>query len=282
MGSLNETTQRMSSVSYFVMSELRNTFVPFLIYLVAMGVAMVAVLVFLTLGDMKESKYRSIETKLKYMESSKQVDCKLAEEDLQKALKEVASKESEFVELTKRLNECYEEVSKSRDIYAKIANPCALFVIAAMFGACFLAFVYPPASLTPISHFVWFCEAVLMLYLIFPFQMSVPILFGPLFSLLFEAFALKKQTNNMELLTLRPETDADKNADGWSNSAYSNAEIAYFVTIKILLHVSIHIIGVYLKLSIQAIKRDTFIKVGYFLQNIAHMDMACLHLCSFY
>jgi hypothetical protein len=249
-----------SSVSYFVNFDLSQSFVPFLVYLVGMGVSMVAVLVFLTIGDMKESKYRSIETKLKYMESSKQVDCKLAEEDLQKALKEVASKETEFVELTRRLNECYEEVSKSRDIYAKIANPCALFVIAAMFGACFLAFVYPPASLTPLSHFVWFCESVLMLYLIFPFQMAVPLLFGPLFSVLFEAFALKKQANSMELLTLRPETN-EQGLDGWSTSHYSNAEIAYFVTIKVLLHLSVHIIGVYLKLSIQAIKRDTFIKV---------------------
>lgn len=253
----------MSSVSYFVISELSDSFVPFLVYLLVMGLSMVAVLVFLTMGDMKESKYRSIETKLKYMESSKQVDCKLAEEDLQKALKEVASKESEFVELTKRLNECYEEVSKSRDVYAKIANPCALFVIAAMFGACFLAFVYPPASLTPVSHFVWFCEAVLMLYLIFPFQMAVPVLFGPLFSLLFEALALKKQMNSLELLTLRPDSDSD--SDGWSTSAYSNAEIVYFVVIKVLLHLSIHIIGVYLKLSIQAIKRDTFIKVRFCL-----------------
>jgi len=97
----------------------------------------------------------------------------MAEDDLQKALKVVTSKEAEFKELTKRLNECYEEVSKSRDIYAKIASPFALFAIALMFGACLLGFVCPPLSLTPLSHFVWFCESTLMLYLIFPFQVRI-------------------------------------------------------------------------------------------------------------
>jgi hypothetical protein len=50
-----------------------RSFYPFVSYLIGMGVSMSAVLLFLTIGDMKESKYRSIEKKLRDMESSMQV-----------------------------------------------------------------------------------------------------------------------------------------------------------------------------------------------------------------
>jgi hypothetical protein len=84
---------------------------------------------------------------------------------------------------------------------------------------------------------------------------------GPLFSVLFEVLALKKQMNNLELLTLRPD-EAESGDVGWSSSRYSTTEVACFVVAKVMLHLCVHAVGIYLKLSIQAIKRDTFIKVG--------------------
>ncbi len=64
--------EREASVSYHDMGGERS-FYPFVSYLIGMGVSMSAVLLFLTIGDMKESKYRSIEKKLRDMESSMQV-----------------------------------------------------------------------------------------------------------------------------------------------------------------------------------------------------------------
>jgi len=254
---LNATYTRQDRVSFhdkFVYGQ-SHTFLPVAYYLIITGVILTTILVLLSIGEMKESKYRQLENKLKLMESKKQVNTKIAEEDLQKALKEVAEKEREYQELSKRLNESYLEVSKSRELYSKLSNPIALVVIALMFGLCFLAFVFPPVSLTPISHFVWFCLSLLMLYLIFPFQMSVPVVFGVVFSFLFELCAIKKQVENYEILANLSES-AYKDP-----SYYTTKEICSFVIVKCLLHLSLNIIGVYLKLSIQAIKRDTFIKV---------------------
>ncbi len=253
----NATYTHHIRVSYFNDIEYTQTFLPMFIYLIVVGIVLTAILILISIGEMKESKYRKLENKLKMMESKKQVNTKVAEEDLQKALKEVAEMEKEYQDLSQRLNESYQEVSKSREIYSKLSNPIALVVIVMMFGLCFMGFVYPPVSLTPISHFVWFCISLLMLYLIFPFQMSVPVVFGVFFSFLFEIFAIKKQVNNLELLTLVPQSDYN----GWSSSHYSSTEMMSFIAIKFLLHLSLHLIGVYLKLSIQAIKRDTFLKV---------------------
>lgn len=255
-----------TGVSYFNELEIgEKTFTPMLILLILMAVVLAAILIFLSIGEMKESKYRNLEKKLKLMESQKQVDTKIAEDDLQKALKDIMVIEREYTELNKRLEASYKEVRKSRDIYAKISNPFALIVIALMFSVCFLGFIYPPSSLTPVSHFIWFCESTLMLYLIFPFQMSVPIVFGTVFSILYEILAMGKQIYKLELLTLTKEETETQSI--WISSHYSKTELAIFIIIKILLHLSIHVIGIYLKLSIQAIKRDTFLKVANMHKN---------------
>lgn len=236
----------------------KQSFTTMAIYLIIMCIALILILIFLSIGELKESKYRRLERKLKLSESKKQVNCKLAEEDLQKALKEVVNKEKEYQELSKRLNESYKEVSKSREVYSKISNPFAFLVIAFMFTTCFLPFLmdYMPIGLTPISHFVWFCESLLMLYLIFPFQASIPIVFGVSFSIIFEVLSLKKF--DLEVRNL-------------SSDEYhlNSSEISMAIAIKTLIHISIHLIGIYLKLSIQAIKRDTFLKVYFkFIKKI--------------
>lgn len=245
----NETFVQSDSVSFYNDDDESKSYTPLMVYLIVISTILTGILILLSIGELKESNYRNLERKLKLMEFKKQVDCKMAEEDLQKALKEVAKKEKEYQELSKRLNASYLEVSKSREMYSKLSNPIALVVIMFMFGLCFLGFIYPPSSLTPISHFVWYCEAVLMLYLIFPFQMSVPIVFGATFSVLFEIMSIKKQVNTLEKLTLVEDSDYD----GWSSSHYDLSEIVIFCVIKSMLHVTLHVIGAYLKLSIQAI-----------------------------
>ena len=228
----------------------KQSYTTMVIYLITMCTALVLILIYLSIGELKESKYRRLEKKIKHSESKKQVNCKMAEEDLQRALKEVVYKEKEYQELSKRLNESYIEVNKSREIYSKISNPFAFLVIAFMFTACFIPFIldYIPMGLTPISHFVWFCESLLMLYLIFPFQLSIPILFGITFSIIFEILSIKRL--NFTTMNLS------------SNEFHlSTMELCMSVIMKTLIHISVHLIGIYLKLSIQAIKRDTFLKV---------------------
>ena len=74
-----------------------------------------------------------------------------------------------------------------------------------------------------------------------------------------EIMSIKKQVNTLEKLTLVEDSDYD----GWSSSHYDLSEIVIFAVIKSMLHVTLHVIGAYLKLSIQAIKRDNFIKVNF-------------------
>ena len=129
-----------------------------------------------------------------------------------------------------------------------------------MFTLCFLMFAYAPVSLTPTSHFGLFCESLLMLYLIYPFQTSISVSFGVLFSFLFEILATRKQ-----LFSSRQSlSDGDNsNQIGINNSYdYSIGEMATLLAVKCLLHASVHLVGLYLKLSLQTLKRATFIKVS--------------------
>ncbi len=191
---------------------------------------------YLILSEFKESRYRYLEKLLKENESSTKVDCKAAERDLKKAMQEVVKKEKENLGLSDLLAAKYKRVSRSRDLYAKLANPIALCTVALMFGFCFVGFV---TGLDELSHFIMFAQCLILFYVIYPFQMAIPVFFGLMFSILFEFFTLNKHSSSSSI---------------W---------------IKLLLHLSLHLIGLYLKLSVQAVKRDTFLKVAHMYR--AHM-----------
>lgn len=53
------------------------------------------------------------------------------------------------------------------------------------------------------------------------------------------------------------------------NTVYLQSQIIIFIFIKILLHSCIHLLGCYLKLNLQGVKRDTFLKVAH--MHKAHM-----------
>ena len=257
-----------NQIYYFNDGDSENSHLYLAVYMTVLVVLLVVVLIYLLIDGLKESKHKRLEQQLRRSEAEKHVNSKMAEDDLKKAIKDVLEKESEYLELSEKLNASYAQVSKSREFYSKLANPVALLVVALLFGMCFMGFVWPPSSLTPFTHFVWFCQVTLLLYLVYPFQMFIPVVFGVMFSVLFEMLSIKRQLNELESLTTTPS----EQPGGWTSSHYSQAEIVMFVLIKCLLHVSVHSIGVYLKLSKQAIKRDTFLKVAN--MHKAHMESA--------
>jgi len=197
------------------------------------------IFIYLILAECKEGRYRNLEKLLKDNETSTKIDCKKAETDLKEAMKELLKKEQENSGLINILAVKYKKISKSRDMYAKLANPIAMGVMAFMFGLCFVGFT---THLDKVSHFILFVECLILLYVIYPFQMAIPVVFGIMFSFLFEKFTFEK-----------------------FNEITSSTEL----WIKVLMHVCIHLIGSYLKLSIQSVKRDTFLKVAHMYR--AHM-----------
>jgi adenylate cyclase 9 len=80
--------------------------------------------------------------------------------------------------------------------------------------------------------------------------MAVSIVLGLTFSIVFEALSLSTQFCSLSL-SLRSSLLAP----------YISSQIIIFVFVKLLLHFSLHLVSVYLKLSLELIKRDTFVKV---------------------
>jgi adenylate cyclase 9 len=101
-----------------------------------------------------------------------------------------------------------------------------------------------------VAHFIWFSQSILLLYTIYPFHMAVSIGLGLVFSTAFEIFSLRTQFCSLSL-SFRSSLLAP----------YISSQIVIFLFVKLLLHFSLHLIGVYLKLSLELVKRDTFVKV---------------------
>jgi hypothetical protein len=172
-------------------------------------------------------------------------------------MENVLKKESEYKRLKEKLANKSAHIDKLRNAYQSVSYTIALIVVAFMLLLCFLMFMNSNAStISQISHFIWFCESIILLYMIFPFQIIVSLVPGIFFSILFEYFSISRQKgtfgNVAEL-----------------NDVYMQSQVIIFVFIKILLHSSLHVIACYLKMSNLVIKRDTFLK-------IAHMHKAHL------
>jgi hypothetical protein len=206
---------------------------------------------FLLVAEIKEIRYRTLETRVTRQTNEGKFDTKTAERNLKEAMADVLEREVEMKNTKKKLDEKYISVDKLRDLYSKVAYTISLFVIFCMFMLCFILFVFPPASLRHLTHFIWFCESLLLLYLIYPFQIGVCMLVGALLSIVFEALSFRKQQQTV--------TDGE-----------DLSPIILLLFIKILLHVSVHLIASYLKLSFDGVKRGTFLKVAQ--MHKAHMN----------
>ncbi len=206
---------------------------------------------FLLVAEIKEIRYRTLETRVTRQTNEGKFDTKTAERNLKEAMADVLEREVEMKNTKKKLDEKYISVDKLRDLYSKVAYTISLFVIFCMFMLCFILFVFPPASLRHLTHFIWFCESLLLLYLIYPFQIGVCMLVGALLSIIFEALSFRKQQQTV--------TDGE-----------DLSPIILLLFIKILLHVSVHLIASYLKLSFDGVKRGTFLKVAQ--MHKAHMN----------
>jgi hypothetical protein len=206
---------------------------------------------FLLVAEIKEIRYRTLETRITRQTNEGKFDTKTAERNLKEAMADVLEREVEMKLTKKKLDEKYVSVDKLRDLYSKVAYTISLFVIFCMFMLCFILFVFPPASLRHLTHFIWFCESLLLLYLIYPFQIGVCILVGALLSIIFEVLSFRKQQQTA--------TDGE-----------DLSPIILLLFIKILLHVSVHLIASYLKLSFDGVKRGTFLKVAQ--MHKAHMN----------
>ena len=164
-----------------------------ILYLTVLLVLFAVTFVFLAVAEIKEMRYRNLEKRINKQQTQGKFDTKTAERDLKQAMTEVIDKEVEIENLKVNLDLKYISVDKLRDLYAKIAYTTSLFVILGMFLLCFVLFAYPPASLNQLTHFIWFCESVILLYLIYPFQTGLTISLGILLSILFEILAVRKQ-----------------------------------------------------------------------------------------
>ncbi|RNA01756.1 adenylate cyclase type 2-like isoform X2 [Brachionus plicatilis] len=210
----------------------------------------VVIFVFLVVIEYQENEFRRDEKKLAGQEQETKVNFKLAEKDLKEAMQEVLEKEREFTQLRTKHEQDSVLVNKLRHVYQKCAYGTALLVTLLMLALCFLLFFGKQSPVSPTSHFVWFTQTILLLYLIYPFQLLIPITAGTCLSCAFEYLSLGKQFAN-------------------EPSAYLHSQKTIFILVKILLHSSLHLVSAYLKVSVDSIKRDTFMKLAH--MNKAHM-----------
>jgi class 3 adenylate cyclase len=224
-----------------------------LVYLVLILVFFIVVFLVLTVAEFKEAQYRLLKKRLHKQETNAKVDKESAERDLKIAMEQVISKEKECLELQNKINAQSESISRMQAIYLKLAYPLAMFVALSLFALCFLGFIYFPTSSNQIGQFVWFFQAVVLIYVLYPFHMLITLVLAIGFSVLFEVFELIKDSP-----FLYSTTTASK-----MPSFERSSDIVIVVFIKILFHSGVHLMGMYLKHSLQSIKRETFIKVAH-------------------
>lgn len=222
-------------------------------YLASILVLFLLIFSFVLMIEISENSYRHLEKEIQKNELEKKVDTKKAERDLKLAMEDIVKKEEENISFKIKLKSKYRNVAKLRSIYSRFAYTISILVVILMFLLSFLPFIFPSYPLSIISHFVWFCMSLLVFYLIYPFHLVITVVFGVILSVLFEVLLIKKQLNS----TIRDDITTSP------QSSYLYSQIIIFVFIKILLHSSLHLIASYLKLSLQGIKRETFLKVAH-------------------
>ena len=172
---------------------------------------------------------------------------KLAESNLKQAMEDVLKKEAEYKSLKENLAQRSSDIEKLRTNYSRVAYALAIVVMIMMFGLCLIMFAEGPSSaITLVSHFIWFCEAIMLLYLIFPFHMLVSLGFGILASVVFELLALQRQ---VDTASTGSGSDDLFEPDQQLTDVYHQSQLIIFVFIKILLHSSVHAIALYLKVN---------------------------------
>lgn len=178
------------------------------------------------------------------------VNVKLAESNLKLAMEEVLKKEAEYKTLKERLTLRSSDIVRLRSGYARVSYALAFAVLAFMFGLCVLMFGSNASSaITQVSHFVWFAETLLLFYLIYPFHMAVAIGLGLVASVLFELLSLRRQIDSGADIVIDSSNDQSDD-DQQLTSVYLQSQLIIFVFIKFLLHLSLHAIGLYLKVYI--------------------------------
>ena len=214
-------------------------------YLALIALVFVVMFACVLLIEINETRYKHLEKKIAANSMQKTVDTKVAERDLKLAMADIVTKESEIGRLNDQLNARSEKVNALRSFYGRVAHLAAYLCVTLMFVLCFAAFGVEPARLTLVDHFVWFCEATLLVYLMYPFKMLISIACGLVLSLAFEALTLRKQLASVAA----------------NDATTATGHLVLYVLIKLLLHAGLHLIAFYLKLSLQGVKRDTFLKV---------------------
>lgn len=188
------------------------------------------------------------------------MDVNIAVGDLKKAMQQVLIKEAEYKSLKENVDLKFIDIDKMRTMYARVSYALALVVVSLMFLLCFLMFCVGGSSdlstsqgvITQVSHFIWFCEMLMLFYLIYPFDMLISVGLGIVASLVFEVLALQRQIDGTATLnTAGPAAAADDDDDHHQfNSVYLQSQLIIFVFVKILLHSSLHAIALYLKVAL--------------------------------
>lgn len=255
---LNKTVYLINKIKYAKNTVIKtDTFL--IAYLSTVTAIFLIIFSFVLMIEINETRYRKLEKEIQKNELNKKVDTKKAERDLKLAMEEIVKKDEDNINFRKKLKSKYRNVSKLRKIYSKIAYTLSIIVVILMYMLCILPFLFSNLiSLTFITHFIWFCIATLLMYLIYPFQMLISLITGILLSIIFEILSINKQMNLTKDSNLKNDSSLSM-----FNSVYLNSQILILVFIKLLLHSSLHLIASYLKLSIQGIKRETFLKVAH-------------------
>lgn len=157
-------------------------------------------------------------------------------------MEDVLKKEADYKLLKQKLAQRSDDIAKLRTSYSRVAYALAMVVMVLMFGLCLVMFGEGPSSaITLVGHFIWFCEALVLFYLIYPFHMLVSLGFGLVASIVFELLALQRQVNSA------PSGSDLFEPDQQLTDVYHQSQLIIFVFIKILLHSSLHSIALYLK-----------------------------------
>lgn len=224
----------------------------FIIYLYsAYLVILLIIFIFLLIFEFKQIRYKLLKNDIQKRIAENKVDKAKAENNFKEAISHYKESTDRIKLLEETLDSDHRKsLSKFGEFYSKFSQIFALTIIIYICCVNLLAFKFKPNALTFIGHSVWYIEIILILYCMYPYNVYLKCAFALLFSILYESLSLHDQYTHDSITTSVTDTNVA-----------SSTNIVVFVFAKILFNFVLHLIGIYLYMYLEILKRNTFLNL---------------------
>jgi hypothetical protein len=213
-------------------------------------VILVSVFTFLLVSELSETQYKTLKSDLKELIMETKVDTRVAETNLKEAVEKYIDSEKEIDNLKIKLNVKYKSLANLRKYYMKFANKFAFLILILIIFFNLISFFFKPYSFSYIGHFIWYCECLFIIYIMYPFKFFIVLPLAVAYTIVYEYLSLSEQYAHITNI--------------YKQSLFTNFPI--FLTIKIIVNLVLHLTCIYLYKIFETIKLNTFI-------NVAQLDL---------